>query len=119
MGLTQTEADELRDRFHIDRIVVSQRAKWCADDPGAPPNTCRYCGRRWDSWARSRLDGHAACMVSESFKQHVGQILRAPTVTFASVADVLGVTTGTVRSWAVSAGIGPIGHPLMRGQKRT
>jgi len=55
----------LRDAFRFSNMDRSQRALWCRDYPGAEPNTCRYCGRHWRQWAGSKLDGHAACILTE------------------------------------------------------
>jgi hypothetical protein len=81
--------------------VASQRARWCADDPGADLNTCRYCGKHWRRWAGSKLDGHAACIVTGDFKHRLVILLRSPTVTYQAiaVADAIGVTPAVVRSW--------------------
>ena len=65
-----------------------------------PPDVCCYCGRRWRRWANSKLDGHAACIVTEYFKQRVREILRSPTITYANVADAIGVTQSVVRAWS-------------------
>ena len=89
----------LRDAFRISNMAASQRAKWCADDPGATPNTCRYCGQHWRRWAGSKLDGHSACVVTGDFKRDLGDLLRSPTVTYRAVADAIGVTEAIVRSW--------------------
>jgi hypothetical protein len=90
----------LRDEFRLSNLVVSQRARWCAGDPGAEPNTCRYCGKHWQRWTGSKLDGHAACIVTEDFKRHVGELLRSsPTMTYVAVAEAIGVTPAVVRSW--------------------
>jgi hypothetical protein len=81
-------------------MIASQRALWCADYPGAEPNTCRYCGRYWRQWAGSKLDGHSACIVTEDFKKRLEALLRSsPTITFAAVAKEIGVTIAVVRSW--------------------
>jgi hypothetical protein len=90
----------LRDDFHRSRMLVSQRARWCADDPNAEPNTCRYCGKRWRKWTGSKLDGHAACIVTDDFKQQLAEILRSsPMVTYMMIAVTIGVTPAVVRSW--------------------
>jgi hypothetical protein len=107
------DAAALRDEFFVDRMTTAQRAKWDASDPGAPPNICRFCGKARQLWAITKLDGHAACIVSDGFKRRVGEILRSPTVTYKAVADALGVSTGVIQSWAFSAGIaGPVTHKL-------
>jgi hypothetical protein len=109
------DAQSFRDEFHHARMSASQRAHWDASDPGAPPDTCRYCNRFWRRWPGSKLDGHAACIVPEYFKRRVGEILRSPTETYASVAAKLGTTAGIVRSWAFAVGVaGPVEHALRR-----
>ena len=89
----------LRDAFHRSNMIASQGARWCRDYPGAEPNTCRYCGKHWRQWAGSKLDGHAACIVTEDFKQQLAELLRSSTVTYAAVASAIGVTSSVVRSW--------------------
>ena len=90
----------LRDAFRFSNMTASQRALWCSDHPGAEPNTCRYCGRHWRQWAGSKLDGHAACIVTEDFKQRISEILRAsPGTTYATIASAIDVTPAVVRSW--------------------
>jgi hypothetical protein len=90
---------KLRDAFHHANMAQSQRALWCRDSPGATPNTCRYCGKSWRKWAGSKLDGHAACIVTEDFKQHLLEVLKPPGVTYQMVADAIGVSASIVRSW--------------------
>jgi hypothetical protein len=98
--MTQIEASKLRDAFRTSNMIASQRARWCADYPGAEPNTCRYCGRHWRQWTGSKLDGHAACIVTEDFKQQLGEILRSsPLMTYMAIAEAIGVTPAVVRSW--------------------
>lgn len=90
----------LRDEFWSSNRAASQRARWCADDPGAPPLTCRYCGKHWRRWAGSKLDGHAVCLVTDDFKQRLSEILRSPMVSYQEIADAIGVTPSVVRAWA-------------------
>ena len=106
--------------FYAAKDAIAQRALWKPDDPTLPLGTCRYCGKSWQKWARSKLDGHAACIVTEDFKRRVGAVLKAsPRLTYATIAKLLGVTPGIVRSWAFSAGVaGPIGHTLRRADGR-
>lgn len=89
----------LRDEYHAARRTVSQRARWDASDPGAPSNTCRYCEKHWRRWNGSKLDGHAACVVTEDFKEHIKDLLRSPMVSYAAISSVLGVSASVVRSW--------------------
>lgn len=93
------DAATLRDEFRLSNLAASQGARWCADHPGAEPNTCRYRGKHWRRWAGSKLDGHAACIVTDDFKLHLAELLRSPTVTFAAIAEAIGVTPAVVRSW--------------------
>ena len=113
------DAVALRDEFRLSNLVASQRARWCTDDPGAPPNTCRYCGRHWRRWHGSKLDGHAACFVTEDFKKHLVELLRSPTVTYQAIGEAIGMTLSVVRSrglqlvlnwlWGIPASCSP-GH---------
>jgi hypothetical protein len=93
------DAVTLRNEFRYANMIASQRALWCRDYPGAEPDTCRYCGRHWRQWAGSKLDGHAACIVTEDFKQRLMELLRSPTVTYTAIAAAIGVTPAVVRSW--------------------
>ena len=94
------DAARLRDDFRLSNMMASQRARWCADDPGAEPNTCRYCGRHWRQWTGSKLDGHAACIVTDDFKQHLSGLFRSnPGMTYDAIATAIGVTPAVVRSW--------------------
>lgn len=107
------DAKALCDEFFIAKQTASCRARWGADDPGAPSNTCRYCGLYWQPRVGSHLDGHAACIVPDEFKRRIGELLRSPLVTYKIIAEALGITHGIVRSWAFSAGIaGPTTHKL-------
>jgi hypothetical protein len=90
----------LRDAFHRANMIVSQRARWCADDPGADPKLCRYCGRHRQTYPGSKLDGHAACIVTDDFKHQLSELLRTtPTVTYEALAAAIGVSSSVVRSW--------------------
>lgn len=93
------DAAALRDAFRHSNMTKSQRALWCAGFPGATPNTCRYCGKHWRQWAGSKLDGHAACIVTEDFKEHLREILCSPHVTYQLLANAIGVSTSVIRSW--------------------
>lgn len=93
------DANALRDEFRLSNMSASRRALWCADHPGAEPNTCRYCGKHWRRWMGSKLDGHAACIVTEDFKHRLRDLLRSSTVTYQMIADAIGTTPSVVRSW--------------------
>lgn len=93
------DALKLRDAYRFSNMSASQRALWCSGYPGAEPNTCRYCGKHWRQWAGSKLDGHAACIVTEDFKQQLVDLLRSPNVTYKAIAAAIGVTPAVVRSW--------------------
>lgn len=96
------DAAALRDAFRFSNMDASQRARWCRDYPGAEPNTCRYCGKHWRQWTGSKLDGHAACVVTKDFKQQLAEVLRSsPGVTYQAIADAIGVTPSVVRSWTL------------------
>lgn len=91
--------------LRAEYLAARQRAQQLARGDQSDARTCHYCGRRWQPFAGSQLDGHAACLVDEGFKHRVGELLRMPSVTYAEVAGALGVTPGVVRSWAFSAGV--------------
>lgn len=97
--MTAFDAAALRDAFRWSNMTRSERALWCEGHPGADPDTCRYCGKHWRQWAGSKLDGHAACIVTEDFKRHLFDLLQSPTITYAAVARAIGVTPSVVRSW--------------------
>lgn len=99
--LVVTDIDKIRDHFHIARMTASQRALWCADDPGAPLDTCRFCGKHWRRWAGSTLDGHAKCIVGEDFKTWLRDLMRDPTLTYSKVSAAIGVSVSVVRSWVM------------------
>lgn len=94
------DASKLRDAYRFANMAASQRARWCSGYPGADPDTCRYCGKHWRRWTGSKLDGHAACVVTADFKQELADLLlSSPAVTYRAIADALGVTPSVVRSW--------------------
>jgi hypothetical protein len=108
------DAVALRAEYLAARQLAQQQVRWDVGDSRGL-RICRYCGKSWQPFAGSRLDGHAACLVGASFKRRVGELLRLPTVTYAEVAETLGVTSGVVRSWAYAAGVaGPLEHTLRR-----
>jgi len=65
-----------------------------------PRDTCRYCGRFWRPWNGSKLDGHAKCMVDESFRFALRTVFIDPRMTYQEVAKALGVTPSVVRAWS-------------------
>lgn len=93
------DAARLRDEFQLSNVTAARSARWESDSADAPPNTCRYCGRHWRRWTGSKLDGHAACIVTDDFKRRLAEILSAPTMTYRVIADAIGVTPSVVRSW--------------------
>jgi len=97
------DLDVLRDEFRAAMSLASQRAHWTADDPSLPPDTCRYCGRRWQRWAGAQFDGHTACVVPGEFKQRLRELLQSSTVTYEMVAKAIGVPDPVLRSWTFPA----------------
>lgn len=86
--------------FDEARRSAQQRARFAADDPGAPPLTCRYCGEHWRRWAGSVLDGHARCIVTPEFVELAIATWRAdPTLNVDAIAEALGVSKSTVNAW--------------------
>jgi hypothetical protein len=88
----------LRNDFYLSQAKASERAEWSVKD--CPANKCRYCGKPWRVWAGSKLDGHAKCIVTEDYKQTLRVLLSSPKVTYQEVADVIGVSSSVLRSWA-------------------
>ena len=105
------DADALRDDFRR-RVGSFRSSALGADAPGAPPNICRYCGKRRQWAAISQLDGHAQCVVTDDFKRQIGEVLRSsPGMTYGQLATILGVTMGAVRAWAFASGVaGPLNY---------
>ena len=93
------DAHALLDEFRLSNLMARSTR---VVGPTIPEqlDVCSYCGRRWRRWANSKLDGHAACIVTEDFKQRVREILRSPAITYANVADAIGVTPSVVRAWS-------------------
>jgi hypothetical protein len=92
--------EQLRRRYEFDRMLTSAHAYWDADDPNAPANTCRYCGRHWLKWFGSKLDGHASCVVTDDFKQILhDRVWHAADITIVAAATALGVSESVMRSW--------------------
>ncbi len=87
-------------RADLDRDVPPGPLDPHPDASPIPGQSCRYCGRRHTPWFGSRLDGHALCVVSDGFKEFVGQQMRAHhRLTYAVVARAVGVTDSVVRAW--------------------
>ena len=90
----------LRDEFVAAKQKARADAVWDPSDPALPPETCPYCGQYRQQRPGCLLDGHAACIVTDDFKRRVAAVLRSsPTMTYAVVAEMLGVTSGVVTSW--------------------
>ena len=89
--------DELRDEYYAARARTARKAKYAADDPGMPLDTCRYCGRFWKRWAGSKLDGHAKCLVDERFRFLMRTCTVNPQLTYEKIGDAIGVTISVVR----------------------
>lgn len=97
------DGEALRRAFHASNEIAAQRAREKIGQLDQKPNTCRYCGRYWQRWAGSKLDGHAACLVTEDFKRDLVELLRsAPAITYPAVATATGVSSSVVRSWTFS-----------------
>jgi hypothetical protein len=89
----------LRDAFVASRCTASNNARRPSGDPCIKPATCRYCGKHWKAYAGSKIDGHAACIVTEDFKQVLYQAIRSSSVSYQAIADAFGVTPSVIRSW--------------------
>ena len=90
----------LRDEFVAAKQKARADAVWDPSNPALPPETCPYCGQYRQQRPGCLLDGHAACIVTDDFKRRVAAVLRSsPTMTYAVVAEMLGVTSGVVIAW--------------------
>lgn len=90
--------DELLEAYREARATTEADAVYRGMD--VPAKTCRYCGRHWNVWAGSNVDGHSKCIVTERFKRELKAAYgRDPTKTIAHFATLLGVTTSVLRSW--------------------
>jgi hypothetical protein len=88
--------DELPAASAADR--AARAAAVTIDKPGS--RRCRYCGGSWQRNAGSRLDGHAACIVSEAFKAEVAALYRRdPLVTLGTLASACGVPRSVITEW--------------------
>jgi hypothetical protein len=84
---------ELRASYDADRSIA-------VDNAVAGPNRCRYCGKHWIPFARSGIDGHVACVVSEAFRAQLLAVTRQrPGPIVRELAAVLGVSESVVRGW--------------------
>lgn len=87
-------------------LLLYQQARQRADD-AAPieaadriTDTCRYCARPWQRWESSRLDGHAACVVTDEFKLQLAEkLMYRPDISLVQVARTLDVSKNVVRAW--------------------
>lgn len=97
------DAAELRAEFAAAKQRAREGAVWDLNDPKFPPETCAYCGQYRQARAGCVLDGHAACIVTDDFKRRVAEVLdSSPLMTYATVAEMLGVGPGTITSWRSS-----------------
>lgn len=84
----------LEDRARTDRSATMESSNRVAD-------ICRYCAGPWQRWEQSKLDGHAACIVTDEFRIFLARKLRDnPGITFATMAATLEVSRSVVRSWS-------------------
>lgn len=68
--------------------------------PGAGAGICRYCGKRWNPLPRTKLDGHARCVVTPAFREALDDLWRSsPDLTRQSLAYLLGVSVSTIIAW--------------------
>lgn len=89
---------DLRVEFVEARAFAVTNAKHTAS--ACPPDTCRYCGKRWLKFAGSKLDGHGACYVTLEFRATVERVWRAdPRLTVAHIATALDVPNSWVAIW--------------------
>lgn len=90
--------DDLRTAYQGARGQRDRTAVYA--QMAAPPRTCRYCGKHWNPWPGSRLDGHTRCMVTVEFCRWL--LERTETIarpTQRQIADHLGVSHQILRRW--------------------
>ncbi len=89
----------------IDRLWEQGRA---SRQLGRAPNTveegtrgpCRYCGKPWNRWRGSKLDGHALCLVSPEIRDEIVRIVSGSVhIAINDVADRLGISRSVFRAW--------------------
>lgn len=90
--------DDIRIAYQLARAHCDRTAVYAP--MAAPPRTCRFCGKHWNPWPGSLLEGHTRCMVTLDFcvylleRQH-----RLAIPTQRQIADHLGVTHAILRRW--------------------
>lgn len=84
--------DDLRAAFIADREARMLSARLKSD---TPTGICRYCGTARNAYMQSRIDGHARCIVSDTFKRTVSD---HPAPIY-KIARALGVSPLVVRVW--------------------
>ena len=90
--------DELPQALASARAAASAAAQFSAGE--APPRTCRYCGRFWTWQGASNNDGHAACLVTESFRRALEELWRSsPTMNMQALASMCGTSKATINAW--------------------
>jgi hypothetical protein len=93
--------ETVRDLYERARREAVAAAKHDPLEPQwAEREMCPYCGEWWRKWNGSKLDGHAACMVPQWFKDDLRKELASRAdVSYADVAKALGVSLSVIRSW--------------------
>lgn len=94
-----TESAQLALVREYDRTRIEVNAAALFASGSAAFQICRYCGKHWRLWAGSQLDGHAKCLVTARFKSDLAVALKDPTLTYGTIATLLGVTKSVVRAW--------------------
>lgn len=70
----------------------------------AGSRTCPYCGKFWIRVQNSQLDGHAKCLTSPEFREQYARLMAGNGwLTYAKVAETLGVSISVARAWFVLA----------------
>lgn len=70
------------------------------DESDRVTDTCRYCVKPWQRWEGSNLDGHAACVVTDTFRVRLAELMSAnPHISTVAVSKTLAVSRNTIRSW--------------------
>jgi hypothetical protein len=89
---------DLPTAFSAARAEANERARHSSAD--CPRRICRYCGKHWQRWPGSRLDGHAVCLVGAEFKLELRKLYHHdPLVTIGILASACEVTKPVVSAW--------------------
>jgi len=93
--IDETFGSELMLRFAQTRALMNGSAAHAEPSD----QVCRYCGKPWQRWPGSKIDGHAKCYVDPMFRRWLVDATARSSVTYREIADLLGTTISIVRAW--------------------